>query len=359
MPAFSRLGPYPSRRARPARLPAPRALRVRRPRRVPPPDTAVSAVPLAHGRARARQVPPGQGDCAVRRRRARGGRGAGPDRGVRAHRSRPPRQAYGSAWSWNDGKQVMGGLLLAGESRSPAVAASSSSTTSRNASSHRRCSPAPVPDPDDAKRELIVFAAPAMGVSTAKDLADYFHLGGYLDRGADPKVTRVPALLADLVDDGRLVPMTRRGLARPGLHRPGTGACRSSSTRGRSFSPFDSLIWERHRAGGSSGSTTASRSTSRSRKRVHGYYVLPFLLGDTFVGAGRPQGRPQGRRARGADRLRRAGAQTQGSRRCARGRARRDGLVARSRAHRGAGSRRPRRHPPQGPSGPTPLKGSR
>ena len=72
---------------------------------------------------------------------------------------------------------------------------------------------APVPEPEDAKRELLVLAARAMGVATAKDLADYFHIGGYLDRGADPETTRVPALVADLVDDGRLLPGDGRRLA--------------------------------------------------------------------------------------------------------------------------------------------------
>ena len=102
------------------------------------------------------------------------------------------RGKYGGAWSWNDGKQVMGGLLLAGE-----VAVAGRRGIEQLYDLTERVIPpevlaAPVPDPDDAKRELIVLAARAMGVSTAKDLADYFHLGGYLDRGADPKVTRVP-----------------------------------------------------------------------------------------------------------------------------------------------------------------------
>ena len=141
---------------------------------------------------------------------------------------------------------------------------------------------APVPEPEDAKRELLVLAARAMGVATAKDLADYFHIGGYLDRGADPKTTRVPALVADLVEAGRLVPVTVEGwrdraFVVPGVRVPKVvDACVV-------VSPFDSMIWERGRVRRLFGFDYRIEIYIPEAKRVHGYYVLPFLLGDTLV----------------------------------------------------------------------------
>ena len=141
---------------------------------------------------------------------------------------------------------------------------------------------APVPDPDDAKRELVVLAARAMGVSTAKDLAAYFHIGAHLDRGADPKVTRVPALLTDLVDDGRLVPVTVEGWRDQAYMVPGVRVPKAVDARAF-VSPFDSLIWERDRVRRVFGFDYRIEIYIPEPKRVHGYYVLPFLFGDALA----------------------------------------------------------------------------
>ena len=192
------------------------------------------------------------------------------------------RGKHADGWSWNDGKQVMGGLLLAGE-----VAVAGRRGIEQLYDLTERVIPpealaAPAPDPDDAKRELIVLAARAMGVSTAKDLADYFHIGGYLDRGADPKVTRVPALLGDLVDDGRLVAVTVEGWRDQGYVVPGVRVPKVVDARAL-VSPFDSLIWERDRVRRIFGFDYRIEIYIPEPKRVHGYYVLPFLLGDTLA----------------------------------------------------------------------------
>ncbi|MCB1039282.1 MAG: YcaQ family DNA glycosylase, partial [Acidimicrobiales bacterium] len=124
----------------------------------------------------------------------------------------------------------------------------------------------------DAKKALLVLAARSHGVGTAKDLADYFRLN----------VPESRALLAELADEGRLLRADVRGWRQPAFLHP--EARRPNNPKGRALlSPFDSLVWERDRTERIWGFRYRIEIYVPKPKRVHGYYVLPFLLDGRLV----------------------------------------------------------------------------
>ncbi|MGH8887034.1 MAG: winged helix-turn-helix domain-containing protein [Egibacteraceae bacterium] len=127
----------------------------------------------------------------------------------------------------------------------------------------------PTPAEDEAHRALLLRAAASLGLGTARDLADYYRLPIPLAR----------ARLAELVEDGALLPARVEGWREPAYLEPGARRPRAVNARAL-LAPFDPLIWERSRVERLFGVHYRIEAYVPASQRRYGYYVLPFLLGD-------------------------------------------------------------------------------
>jgi len=176
-------------------------------------------------------------------------------------------------WEWGDTKRALEWLFWAGLI----------TTATRRGSFERvydvteRVIPAailalPTPAEADAIRALVERAAEALGIATETDLRDYFRL----------KPEEARAAVAELVEEGTLIPVAVKGWARPAyLHRD---ARRPRRISGQALlAPFDPLVWERSRTERLFGFRYRIEIYTPAEKRLHGYYVLPFLLDEALV----------------------------------------------------------------------------
>ena len=127
-------------------------------------------------------------------------------------------------------------------------------------------------DKTHAERELLRKASISLGIGTAHDLADYYRMPV---RDAEPRVY-------ELVEEGALQRVLVDGWSDPAYLSSEAKSPRSIP--GASLlSPFDPVVWFRPRAKRLFGFDYRIEIYTPAAKRVYGYYVLPFLLGDEIV----------------------------------------------------------------------------
>jgi uncharacterized protein len=202
-----------------------------------------------------------------------------------------PGKRSGNWWGWGSGKAALEQLYDAG-----LVAIAGRRGFERLYDIAERVIPraaldAPSPPREEAMKQLICLGAKAYGVGTFGDITGYFYTDGWRDRmspgpweerqkgRAKPIAKR---LVSELVEEGRLLAAQVDGWREPAYIHPGARAPRTVEARAF-VTPFDSLVWDRGRLERMFGMKYTIEIYVPAPKRVYGYYVCPFLLGDTIV----------------------------------------------------------------------------
>jgi uncharacterized protein len=178
----------------------------------------------------------------------------------------------GPWWGWGDTKRALEFLFWSGRI----------GALRRNNFERVYCAPddavpadvlaIPTPSDEEAKRTLLLVAARAHGVGTARDIADYWR----------QPIREVRRQLGVLVSDGDLEQVTVEGWGEPAYMHPGAIVPRRVQACAL-VSPFDQAMWERDRVERLYDFRYRIEIYVPEPARLHGYYVLPFLLGDTYV----------------------------------------------------------------------------
>jgi uncharacterized protein YcaQ len=207
-----------------------------------------------------------------------------------------PGKRSGKWWGWGDGKARLeflynsGLVAIAGRRRFERLYDLAERVIPRGALD------APFPTREESMKELICLGAAACGVGTLRDIAGYFDTDGWRDRlppgpwwerkaekrrgRAKPVVKR---LVAELVEEGRLLAAQVERWVEPAYLAPGARIPATVDARAI-VTPFDSLVWTRDRIDRLFGMKYSIEIYLPAERRIYGYYVFPFLLGDTLVG---------------------------------------------------------------------------
>jgi uncharacterized protein YcaQ len=192
-------------------------------------------------------------------------------------------------WSWSDAKRAIEIMYLRGD-----VVCTTRRNWKRVYDLPERALPPDVLGRDvsveEGYRYLVAEGARALGVGTARDIANYYRLTtSYIARSLDRK-----RLFQEAMAESGLVELQVEGWPEPAFaHASALKARPAKAYRTTLLSPFDSLIW----ADGSAVNGVLRERTKRvfgydmsfevyvpKEKRVHGYFTMPLLAGGKIAG---------------------------------------------------------------------------
>ena len=176
-------------------------------------------------------------------------------------------------WNWPPVKSALEYLFWSGQ----ITAASRSSQFERLYDMPDRVLPEAVdidsdPGPEMAMRELILISAKAHGFGTAKCLRDYFRL----------PAAEAARAIHPLAEQGELEEVEVEGFGQTCWLHPEARQPRSATARAL-LAPFDPLVFERDRLETLFDFRYRIEIYTPAPKREYGYYVFPFLLGESVV----------------------------------------------------------------------------
>jgi uncharacterized protein YcaQ len=176
-------------------------------------------------------------------------------------------------WDWSPNKRALEGLFASGE-----VTCVERRGWRRVYDLSERAIPAELlaQDPTDAEcyAQLVGLAGERLGVASLSDLANFWWMQTQLVRPA--------------IEGAGLIPVEVEGWGKPAWAHPGALEALRSGIKGRHrttlLSPFDSLIWFRERTHRLFDFHLRLEAYTPAPKRIHGYFVMPVLVGGRLVG---------------------------------------------------------------------------
>ncbi|HXQ12600.1 MAG TPA: crosslink repair DNA glycosylase YcaQ family protein [Caulobacteraceae bacterium] len=175
-------------------------------------------------------------------------------------------------WNWHDGKTALEWLFNAGFITTKTRRGFERVYDLTERVLPRAVLDLPTPPEAEAKRALVRLASRALGVATVSDLAAHYGL----------KQRETAQAVNELIEEGELVPVTVEGWGRPAYLAKDARLPRRVWAASL-LAPFDNLMWDRQRVETLFGMRYRIEIYVPAEKRVHGYYVYPFLLGEQIA----------------------------------------------------------------------------